>query len=511
MKKFLLSLAAVACAASMSATTITLFDIANPGDWTGDGNGYTQTKTVDGVQVTITTNKASSTTNLLSPDNNEYAWRVYKSSSFTIETPGFNMKSMLITYDNLSNNQYALEMTLSSGWSGKLSGAEYVLSSAGLSTLTATATNGQVRIKTIVVSDSEELSGSGDGGGDNGGGTTEPSTAPDPDTIEGTITVAQALSMIEAGSTETAKVKGYITKIDEVSTSYGNATYYIADEKGGATSLEVYRGYWVDGDKFTSTNQIEVGGLIVVEGKLTNYNGTYEIGTGSKVLGYKAPEGGGGGDTPELPEGVLYMNSFETSISDWTKVNDTSIGDYAGWKVNTNSPACAIANSYYGGVNNAANARLQKNFDLSTSKNVSMSFEQAFGFIFPTSQTDNFRVYVISDGYTEYLTMSNFPPAPASGNWTKEWAINEFDLSEYDGGFITIGFEYNNPGGDTSMAWEIKNFVLYGDGALGAVEGIDADNDAAPVYYNLQGVRVDNPSKGLYIVVKGNKATKVIF
>lgn len=35
-----------------------------------------------------------------------------------------------------------------------------------------------------------------------------------------------------------------------------------------------------------------------------------------------------------------------------------------------------------------------------------------------------------------------------------------------------------------------------------------ADSDAAPVYYNMQGVRVDNPSAGLYIVVRGNKVTK---
>lgn len=43
------------------------------------------------------------------------------------------------------------------------------------------------------------------------------------------------------------------------------------------------------------------------------------------------------------------------------------------------------------------------------------------------------------------------------------------------------------------------------------VDNIDVDADAAPVYYNLQGVRIANPEKGIYIMVKGNKATKVIF
>lgn len=41
------------------------------------------------------------------------------------------------------------------------------------------------------------------------------------------------------------------------------------------------------------------------------------------------------------------------------------------------------------------------------------------------------------------------------------------------------------------------------------VEGIEAEGDAA-VYYNLQGVRVDNPQNGIYVKVAGGKASKII-
>ncbi len=42
-----------------------------------------------------------------------------------------------------------------------------------------------------------------------------------------------------------------------------------------------------------------------------------------------------------------------------------------------------------------------------------------------------------------------------------------------------------------------------------AVEAIDVEN--APVYYfNLQGVRVENPANGIFVKVVGNKATKVV-
>ncbi len=42
------------------------------------------------------------------------------------------------------------------------------------------------------------------------------------------------------------------------------------------------------------------------------------------------------------------------------------------------------------------------------------------------------------------------------------------------------------------------------------VEYIGADDAVAPVYYNLQGVEVENPAPGLYIVKRGNKVTKEV-
>ncbi|MDE5669313.1 MAG: hypothetical protein K2I24_07240 [Duncaniella sp.] len=43
-----------------------------------------------------------------------------------------------------------------------------------------------------------------------------------------------------------------------------------------------------------------------------------------------------------------------------------------------------------------------------------------------------------------------------------------------------------------------------------AITDIDADNDAPAEYYNLQGVRVDNPTAGIYICRKGDKTSKVV-
>ena len=106
-------------------------------------------------------------------------------------------------------------------------------------------------------------------------------------TPETAYTVAQAFELIAAGKGLDNKVyvKGYITKIQEVNTQYGNATYWLNDENAYAaeTALEVYRGYYLNGDNFTAEDQIKVGDEVIVYGKLINYNGTKEINTGSQI------------------------------------------------------------------------------------------------------------------------------------------------------------------------------------------------------------------------------------
>ena len=99
-------------------------------------------------------------------------------------------------------------------------------------------------------------------------------------TPETAYTVAKALELIAAGEGLDAKVyvKGQITSIKEVSTSFGNATYDISDDATAANKLTVYRGYFYDNGKFTSSDQIKVGDVVVVYGKLVNYkNNTPQV------------------------------------------------------------------------------------------------------------------------------------------------------------------------------------------------------------------------------------------
>lgn len=57
---------------------------------------------------------------------------------------------------------------------------------------------------------------------------------------------------------------------------------------------------------------------------------------------------------------------------------------------------------------------------------------------------------------------------------------------------------------------DLKNMTVTLSGTTGIGDIEAGAEDAEAVYYNMQGVRVDNPSAGLYIVVRGDKVTKEI-
>lgn len=103
-----------------------------------------------------------------------------------------------------------------------------------------------------------------------------------------TYNVRQVIDLIKSGKAggSPVLVKGIICKIDEISTSYGNATYYLSDDgtmKGSYTEdggdgnwFEVYRGWWLGGEKFTKGDEIAVGDEVTIKGTLTLYKGVPE-------------------------------------------------------------------------------------------------------------------------------------------------------------------------------------------------------------------------------------------
>ena len=91
----------------------------------------------------------------------------------------------------------------------------------------------------------------GQTGGGNPGG--EPGEPAGDGTVDNPYNVAKTLQLITSGNISEDKVyvKGIISSIKEVSTSYGNASYYIKDENG-SQEFYIFRGYNLGNVKFTA-------------------------------------------------------------------------------------------------------------------------------------------------------------------------------------------------------------------------------------------------------------------
>ena len=123
-----------------------------------------------------------------------------------------------------------------------------------------------------------------------------------------TASDATALCEASAYGSESVYVKGIISSISEVSTSYGNATYFISDDGTTTDEFEIYRGYGLDGEKFTSEDDIQVGDTVIVYGVLTLYYSTAEMTTGSSIVYLGRPESSDddGDDTDDTDDETTY-------------------------------------------------------------------------------------------------------------------------------------------------------------------------------------------------------------
>lgn len=149
---------------------------------------------------------------------------------------------------------------------------------------------------------------------------TAPEVEPDkPDmptdlTGEGTkekpYTVADANRIIASlgnATSEEVFIKGKVSSVKSIDTSFGNAEYYISDNGSEDNSLYVYRGYYLGGDKFNAKSTLNIGDDIIICGQLVNFHG----------------------DTPEVTQGswIYSLNGTVKEKKDPSVVNGTPEGD----------------------------------------------------------------------------------------------------------------------------------------------------------------------------------------
>ncbi len=164
------------------------------------------------------------------------------------------------------------------------------------------------------------------------------------------LSVAEAVAMIKANTqgTKAHYVKGIVCRINEISPSYGNATFFISDDGTfqDGNWLEIYRGKWLNGANYTTGDEFAVGDEMVIKGILVDYNGTPETSQGaSEVVSVTKSLlkcdslmiGGEAGDTMPLEGGeiVAHLTCKGTGVAveipaeaqSWLGVVSSTIGE----------------------------------------------------------------------------------------------------------------------------------------------------------------------------------------
>lgn len=354
-------------------------------------------------------------------------------------------------------------------------------------------------------------------------------------TIDNPMTVAQALEACTANGPKGVYIKGVVTKIvTEYSSQYKNVTFNIADAADDTEVLEAFRSQWSSDVTPTADNNPEVGATVVLYGDLIYYNNTKkELNSGNKIVKYEAPA---------LPSAGLSFpeKSYTINLGEDFTAPALSKATEAAASYTSSIPAVAEVDATTGAVT-----------------------IKTYGTTVITAKTDatathlageaSYTIEVINPEITidNPLTVSQ-ALAVCENNPHKVFVkgiVTEV-LTEYDSNYKNVTFNIadvangievvqayrakwgegvtapsdNNPeigatviiSGNLKVYNDTKEFdagnliVSYVAPSTSGIEEIEAADNADAVYYNLNGVRVDNPENGLYIRVSGNKATKVL-
>ena len=321
MKKITLLLSAMLLSvmsfAAEYSVTISFADKAQRTVYTNDQQVWEQNG------IIVTNDKSESTTNV-----GDYAnpARFYKSSALTVKCTLGTIKKMEFTCGTQSGKDYPAELVASVGSEATADGLVVtIVPTASSDTYTIAKFANQVRVASIKVTyEGEAPENGGDNSGDDNGGTTPPPANP-----EGVITCAQAVEICqttgETSTTETYTIRGYVTEIkDAYNSTYGNISYWMADEKGGGQVLQAYRVKPVN----DSDVNVKVNDYVEVVGTLVNYKGnTPEVNAGGT---YTIITAGEEGEKPSLPTGLTGDGTMENpfTIEDVIALNNQFVGPY---------------------------------------------------------------------------------------------------------------------------------------------------------------------------------------
>ena len=174
------------------------------------------------------------------------------------------------------------------------------------------------------------------------------------------------------------------------------------------------------------------------------------------------------------PQGELINEPISIPIGDWS--------DY---------PAMALFTDDYAPEFNIDNEQILKKGITANGYTVRLPISEI------VSDRDNLNAGIILD--VEFLdcTLSNHSFAITENNELELWLL--------DSGQATVKLKALSNGKTTE-----KEILLLTEDIATSVELVGSDNNAPVEYYNMQGVKVENPTNGVYIKKQGERTSKVV-
>ena len=374
-------------------------------------------------------------------------------------------------------------------------------------------------------------------------------------TVEATVkaveilTVAKALEIINAledGKTTADEyiVKGFVTSITEISTKYGNATFVIADEKGGSIGLTVFRIKGIDGESITDENLLKVNDEVVVQGKLQKYvkNGemTPELAQGGKIISITSS-----GDTPETQTLVwdftkwsaatvaaLKADAAASKISGWSDVEKAADAEAGADPTETSKDNCfwSVAEPNADGTLSANGEVIEELKGLVWNKAYTVKRSLAIAVNYPTALSDYAGpAYLWLGGGKNKIPCFTIPGVKAGSTVTME--VESHKTSDARGVELYTGVDADGlvdaatkigdsftPTTKDSHTWTIDadcDVIVYNTngchiysikveaGSTG-ISTVNAQKTQNNVIYNLAGQKVGNDYKGI-VIMNGKK------
>ena len=290
------------------------------------------------------------------------------------------------------------------------------------------------------------------------GGTTTPDTPAGE--AKGTGTEANPFNSVAANNLATSLgsgevsdkeyyIKGKIQEIkDQFAAQFGNATFYIADDKNSQKFL-IFRTYYFGGEKWKEGDgQLKIGDEVVVCAKLINYMGnTPETNQGGKLISVNGKTSiEGGSETPDTP-----------STGDTTTPN----GDFETWvdgKPNNWKTASTACNATLTQSTDAHNGKYSVKVGGSTTANKRLGYKE----MELKAGTYKIKYYVKAATETGASVQSGFVDITAegkAGNYVYSGYINNIPNTKWtlveqelvipsDGKYCIVIMNAKKPGGD---------------------------------------------------------------